>query len=179
MKKIRLSLLIAVLTIGCTDLSDTDHDVASVRLPQHESWNSTITLSKQGKNTAIVKSGHLAQYSDSKKTFLSDTVDVDFFNEAGRVSSHLKSMKAEVDENKNNLLALKNVVVISDSGVTLYTEKLEWIQKEEKIVSDTLVTIITEQDTIHGIGLESDAALTNWKIFNPVGVTDREMDKYK
>lgn len=84
-----------------------------------------------------------------------------------------------MDEQKNNLVALKNVVVISDSGVTLYTEKLEWNQKQEKILSDTLVTIITAQDTMRGIGLESDAQLTNWKIFKPAGVTDRKLEKEK
>ncbi|MFP4548301.1 MAG: LPS export ABC transporter periplasmic protein LptC [Fidelibacterota bacterium] len=172
-------LLILLVFFGCTDFSETEEPVEDGRLPQHESWNSTITLSKQGKNTAIVKAGYLAKYSDNKTTYLSDTVYVDFFNDNGYATSHLQSISAEVDESRNNLVAQKNVVVISDSGVTLYTDKLEWDQKKEKILSDTLVTIITDQDTIRGIGLESDAELTNWKIFEPVGVTERKLEKKK
>jgi len=170
-------IVLILVLFRCTDFSETEAEVKDVRMPRHESWNSTITLSKQGKNTAIVKAGYLAKYSDNKTTYLSDTVHVDFFDEEGNASSHLKSISAEVDEGKNNLIAQKNVVVISDSGVTLYTDKLEWDQQKEKILSDTLVTIITDQDTIHGIGLESDAELTNWKIYEPVGVTERKLEK--
>jgi len=166
-----------ILLFGCTDFSDDQQDNSKVILPQHESWNSTITLSKGGQNTAIVRSGYMAKYAANKTTYLSDTVDVDFFDKNGNATSHLKSIEAEVDEGQNNLVALKNVVVISDSGVTLYTEKLEWNQKRERILSDTLVTIVTEQDTLMGIGLESDANLTNWKIFEPAGVTDRNLEK--
>jgi LPS export ABC transporter protein LptC len=175
MRKSVIYIAILIFFWGCTEFSDTQIEKKVV--PTHESWNSTITLSKQGKNTAIVRSGYLAKYDDKQLTYLSDTVDVDFFDENGKITSHLKSMNAEVDEERNNLLATKNVVVISDSGVTLYTEKLQWIQKIEKILSDTLVTIITEKDTVHGIGLESDASLTNWKIFQPVAVTERELDQ--
>ncbi len=177
MKNAFVYIFIFLIFFGCTDFSETEDPVEDVRMPQHESWNSTITLSKKGKNTAIVKAGYLAKYSDNKTTFLSDTVHVDFFDDNGNATSHLQSISAEVDESRNNLIAQKNVVVISDSGVTLYTDKLEWDQKKEKILSDTLVTIITEEDTIRGIGLESDAELTNWKIFEPVGVTERKLEK--
>lgn len=177
MRNLLLYIGILITLFNCTEFSDTE--VKKVNNPQHESWNSTITLSKGGKNTAIVRSGYLAKYEETKLTFLSDSVDVDFFDKNGIITSHLRSMEAEVDEQQNNLYATKNVVVISDSGVTLYTEKLEWIQKDEKIISDTLVTIITENDTVHGIGMESDASLTNWRIFKPVAVTDRELKKVK
>jgi LPS export ABC transporter protein LptC len=179
MKKYFITFGITLFLFSCTEISDLEIDTTKNDIPQHESWNSTITLSKKGQNTAIVRSGHLAKYTNKKLTYLSDTVDVYFFYKDGNVSSHLKSMIAEIDEDQNNLLALKNVVVISDSGVTLYTEKLEWIQKLEKIISDTFVTIITEKDTVYGIGMESDASLINWKIFKPVAVTDRELNKKK
>ncbi|MBN2281483.1 MAG: LPS export ABC transporter periplasmic protein LptC [Candidatus Marinimicrobia bacterium] len=176
MRPVILLVLILLFT-GCTDFSENQQEPSSVNLPQHESWNSIITLSSQGKNTAIVRSGYMAKYAENKTTYLSDTVKVDFFDRQGRATSHLKALMAEVDEEQNNLLALKNVVVNSDSGVTLYTEKLAWDQKRERILSDTLVTIVTEKDTLQGIGLESNAQLTNWKIFNPVGVTDRKLKK--
>ena len=179
MKRIVIFLGILLLVYSCSDFSNSNQEINKIDIPEHESWNSTITLSKHGKNTAIIRSGHLSKYNDKKLTYLSDTVDVDFFDKEGNASSHLRSFQAEVDEVQNNLVAIKNVVVISDSGVTLYTEKLKWIQKIEKIISDTLVTIITEKDTIYGIGLESDASLINWKIFKPVAVTNRELKKIK
>jgi len=94
-------------------------------------------------------------------------------------TAHLLCKRAEVDEIKNNLYAYGNVVVISDSGITLYTEQLQWIKDEEKIISDTLVKLVSELDTLTGIGFESDAGLENWVILKPAGVTKRELEEIK
>ena len=70
-----------------------------------------------------------------------------------------------------NLIAIGNVVVLSDSGVTLYTDTLSWDNVKEKVFTDDRVMFITEQkDTLYGIGFESDIELNNWKILKPTGV---------
>ena len=61
--------------------------------------------------------------------------------------------------------------VVSDSGVTLFTDTLSWDNVREKIFTDDSVKFITEsQDTLYGIGFESDVELNNWKILKPTGV---------
>ena len=89
--------------------------------------------------------------------------------------SNLKSESAFVYEGNDNLLAIGNVIVKSDSGVTLFTDSLFWDNQSEKINSNDTVMLATElNDTLYGIGFESDIDLTRWKILNPWGVSSRE-----
>ena len=61
---------------------------------------------------------------------------------------------------------MDNVVVESDSGVTLYTDTLNWDNKKELIFTTDSVMITTgTNDTLYGIGFESDVNMELWKIF--------------
>ena len=140
-------------------------------LPDAESWNATITLTNKGSKRAIIKSGHLQKYQQRQYILLDQKVDADFFNEDEIYTSNLKSEIAEIDESKDFLIAMGNVVVVSDSGVTLFTDTLSWDNVEEKIFTDDRVIFITEQnDTLYGIGFKSDVELNNWEIMQPTGV---------
>ena len=140
-------------------------------LPDAESWNATITLTNKGSKRAVIKSGHLQKYQQRQYILLDQKVDADFFNEEEIYTSNLKSEIAEIDESKDFLIAMGNVVVVSDSGVTLFTDTLSWDNVEEKIFTDDRVIFITEQnDTLYGIGFKSDVELNNWEIMQPTGV---------
>ena len=72
--------------------------------------------------------------------------------------------------------AMGNVVAVSDSGITLYTDTLIWDSKKEKMSTDNPIMLTTQKnDTLYGIGFESDSDLQNWKVIKPTGVTDRGM----
>ena len=140
-------------------------------LPDAESWNATITLTNKGSKRAIINSGHLQKYQQRQYILLDQKVDADFFNEDEIYTSNLKSEIAEIDESKDFLIAMGNVVVVSDSGVTLFTDTLSWDNVEEKIFTDDRVIFITEQnDTLYGVGFKSDVELNNWEIMQPTGV---------
>ena len=140
-------------------------------LPDAESWNATITLTNKGSKRAVIKSGHLQKYQQRQYILLVQKVDADFFNEEEIYTSNLKSEIAEIDESKDFLIAMGNVVVVSDSGVSLFTDTLSWDNVEEKVFTDDRVVFITEQnDTLYGIGFKSDIELNNWEIMQPTGV---------
>ena len=147
-------------------------------LPDAESWNATITLTNKGSKRAIIKSGHLQKYQQRQYILLDQKVDADFFNEDEIYTSNLKSEIAEIDESKDFLIAMGNVVVVSDSGVTLFTDTLSWDNVGEKIFTDDRVIFITEQnDTLYGIGFKSDVELNNWEIMQPTGVFHNGSDE--
>ena len=105
------------------------------------------------------------------KKFLDENVDADFFNEEEVYTTNLKSKVAEIEEDRDYLIAIGDVVVVSDSGVTLFTDTLSWDNVKERVFTDDRVTFITEQqDTLYGIGFESDVELNNWKILKPTGI---------
>jgi hypothetical protein len=70
------------------------------------------------------------------------------------------------------------VIVVSDSGVTLFTDTLSWDNLRERIFTEDSVIFITEQqDTLYGVGFESDVELDNWKILKPTGVFHMDKDE--
>ena len=140
-------------------------------MPDAESWDAKITLTNEGVKRAVIRAGHLEKYNEKKYIRLDDNVDADFFNENEVYTTNLKSKVAEIEEERDYLIAIGNVVVLSDSGVTLFTDTLSWDNVKEKVFTENKVVFITEQnDTLHGIGFESDVELNNWKILKPTGI---------
>ena len=142
--------------------------------PDQESWGVTIILTDSSIERARVNSGHLEKYNQKKHILLDDKVQVDFFDKKQTHVAVLNSNKAEVDQKTNNMKAIGNVVAISDSGITLFTDTLYWDAKNEKMSTlDSVMITTLDKDTLYGIGFESDSDLENWKILNPSGVTGR------
>jgi LPS export ABC transporter protein LptC len=145
--------------------------------PEQEGWNSELYISKVGRPQAIVHYGHMTKYETQKIIYFDQGVDVDFYDSDGNHSSHLVSDRGEYHEKTEDVIGLGDVVVVSDSGVTLMTEVIKWNNKRGKILSDTLVTIITDdQDTLYGKGLESEPDLGHWVIIQPRGISQRRLD---
>ena len=139
--------------------------------PDAESWDAVITLTNKGAKRGVIRSGHLEKYNDNEFILLDQNVDADFFNEEEVFTTNLKSLVAEIDEEEDFLVAIGNVVVVTDSGVTLFTDTLSWDNQKEKVfTSDSVVFITEKKDTLYGIGFESDIELNNWKILQPTGV---------
>ena len=144
-------------------------------LPNQESWRVNIILTDQGTIRAKVKAGHLEKYNEKEFILLDSSVTVDFFDSNEQHTSILNSNKAEVNQSSNDMKAIGNVVAVSDSGISLYSETLVWDSKNEKLRTKDKIMITTlDQDTLYGIGFESDSDLENWKIINPSGVTGRD-----
>ena len=139
--------------------------------PDAESWDAIITLTNKGAKRGVIRSGHLEKYNDKEFILLDQNVDADFFNEEEVFTTNLKSLIAEIDEEEDFLVAIGNVVVVTDSGVTLFTDTLSWDNQKEKVfTSDSVIFITEKKDTLYGIGFESDIELNNWKILQPTGV---------
>ena len=144
--------------------------------PDQESWGVQIILTDEGIIRAKVQSGHLKKYNEKEFILLDSSVTVDFFDENENHTSILLSQKAEIDQSTNNMKAIGNVVAISDSGITLYTETLTWDSKEENLITKDDIMITTlESDTLYGVGFKSDSDLKNWRILSPSGVTGVEL----
>ena len=139
--------------------------------PDAESWDAVITLTNKGAKRGVIRSGHLEKYNDNEFILLDQNVDADFFNEEEVFTTNLKSLAAEIDEEEDFLVAIGSVVVVTDSGVTLFTDTLSWDNQKEKVfTSDSVIFITEKKDTLYGIGFESDIELNNWKILQPTGV---------
>ncbi len=173
----RIPILVLITSLCCWYCSGPEDDQSAETregLPDQETWDATIKLTRAGARQAIVQSGHLEKFNERQYILLDDSVIVDFFDQDERHTSLLTSLKAEIDEKSDFMTAIGNVIIISDSGVTLYTDTIDWNSELELIYTDDPVMLTTEQnDTLYGIGFESDAGLDHWRILQPRGVTDR------
>lgn len=144
--------------------------------PGQESWGSTVILSVRGQNRAKVWAGHILKFEESHIIEMDQKIRVDFFDEQGDHISVLTAERGEVDEISQDLKAVGKVIVISDEGSRLVTERLEWHNRTQKIVSDTLVTISSGDEKLTGMGFESDADLQHWQIRESVtGIVKRRV----
>jgi LPS export ABC transporter protein LptC len=165
-----LAAAAVLLCAGCEEkIKPTAGGMSSASMPSQESWNTTVTFTDSGIVKAVLKTGHLAMFENSRTTLLDSNVHVDFFDELGRHSSVLTSRSGKVDEGTNNLEAQGNVVVRSDSGVVVRTEKMKWDNARQRILSDDFVRITSPKEQLQGRGFESDQNLRNYKIFHVTG----------
>ena len=168
----RLSLVCALLLgmNGCAEkVQPSIRPVATAELPTQESWRSTVVFSDSGQRSAILWAGHIAAYAQQRITLLGDSVHVDFFNENGRHSSLLTARRGKVNDVTHDLEVYENVVVVSDSGTTLKSERLFWNNTTRKIYTDAFVDIQSPRGHIMGHGMESDQGLKQYKIMRVTG----------
>lgn len=145
-------------------------------IPNQQGWNSTLIISKEGITAAIIKYGHMKKFSKRKMVYFDEGVELEFFKDDGTLKTHLTSDKAELNETTNDMIAIGNVVVV-DSGRTLKTEKLDYITKTKKIVSELPVKMWSaEGDTIWGDGFEMDQSSDEINIINPSGKLSKGFD---
>ena len=164
-------LFLLVITFGCEAVEVKRSGESRQGRPDAESWNATITLTNEGAKRAVIRSGHLEKYNERKYILLDQNVDADFFNAEEVYTTNLKSEIAKIEEDRDFLIAIGNVIVVSDSGITLFTDTLSWDNLKERVFTKDSVIFITEnQDTLYGVGFESDIELDNWKILKPTGV---------
>ena len=168
--------MIALAVIGCEEKVKPSvlSGVSGMQLPSQESWNSTITFSDSGTVKAIVQAGHIYAYDNSTVTHLDSGVIVDFYDEVGLHTTTLTSRHAVVDEGTNNLEATGNVIVRSDSGTVVYTEKMFWDNKRQLIHSPEFVRIVSPKERLQGTGFESDHNLRNYRIFKVTGTAESQ-----
>jgi LPS export ABC transporter protein LptC len=176
-RELTVILLVSAVLTSCGDPTMETTGAVSEDRPDQESWDVTITMTDEGLKRVVITAGHLVKYDERLFIYLDNNVEADFFDLEERHTTRLLSDRAEIDEKANYMRALKNVIVESDSGITLFTDTLSWDHDAELIYTEDFVMITTEQnDTLYGVGFESDMSMDHWRILNPSGVTNRIND---
>jgi LPS export ABC transporter protein LptC len=171
-----LSLSICLVTCQKSQESSVAK-TGETEYPDQEGWNSTMTSTKDGVLTAVIRYGHMQRFKNRKVVEFDDGIEIDFYDEKGNHTSKLTSDKGKMNEGTNDIEAIKNVVVVSDSGINLKTEQIWWDNSVEKVVTDKFVMITTNKnDTLYGYGFESDQHLDNWSIRKVSGKAGRALD---
>lgn len=171
-----LCRLLFAIFLGCHSLDEPSPSRSAAEGPDQEGWNSTIMVTSNGRVTALVKYHRMEKFSKKRRVFFKDGVEVDFYNQQGQHSSKLNATSGVLYEETNDVTASGNVVVVSDSGITLRSDSLRWDNRRQKVITEAFVKVTTAGgDTLHGIGFESDPNLKHWHIRKPSGVTQKKL----
>jgi LPS export ABC transporter protein LptC len=169
----RTAVLLVLLALGCLGCEEKLRPAvvpeATGDLPSQESWRSTVTFTDSGRVKAVLWSGHIAMFADRRMTELAESVHVDFYNEFEEHTSTLTARRGRVNDLTQDFEAFENVVVASDSGTVLRTERLFWTNATQKIHTDAFVDITSPTERIMGNGMESDQGLRHYRIFRVTG----------
>jgi len=169
-----LTLLAFILLIsGCSEEKIkpcVDPSLNEKVLPSQEGWNSKMNFTEEGMLRAILFYDHMRMFDEKRETLL-EGLKIDFYNKDETKSSTLTSKRGRVDDVTKNMWAIDSVVAVNDSGVTLTTDELMWRHKDQKIVSDKFVTIISPKEKIQGYGFESDQGIKNYVIYKITYIT--------
>ena len=158
---------------ACHSTSHKESESSSEEFMESEIWNPFIILTQEENKLVEAKSEKLYKKRNDD-ALLVGNVMIDFYNDEGNHISILYSDSARINEYSNDLNANGNVYVVSDSGYTLTTSQIIWDNSYNRIISNDSVMFTTEyEDTLYGLGFESDIDLSNWKILKPKGVTYR------
>ena len=172
-----MMFIFIILFIGCAETGEEVVIRNSSMFNENEIENPEIIISRE--NTRIVKaaSKHLMK-NGNEDALLTGDVKADFYNDLGEHVSILYSDSAKINQRTNNLWATGNVHVESDSGFTHYANTILWDNQYKIIESkDSVMFTTTQGDTMYGVGFESDMDLTEWKIYKPTGVIQRDFNE--
>ena len=170
-------IIFALLLLSCHSTEEPAPSATNAEGPDQEGWNSKITVTSNGRIAAHVEYSHMEKYSKKRQVQFDSGIKVDFYNNKGEHTSHLIADKGQLFEDTNDVEARENVIAKSDSGITLRSQSLRWLNRTQKIVTEDFVTITTQKgDTLRGKGFESDQNLKNWFIKKPTGVTQKKFE---
>lgn len=169
MKYFYILFVLGLVFASCDDkFKPSRSDLSITDSPSQESWNSTVSFSDSGITKAVLTAGHISVYTTKGYTLIDSGAKVDFFKN-GEKASVLTGKKGKVDDKTKDIEIYDSVTVVNNEGSELKTQKLLWKNKTQTVSSDEFVSIKTPNETIEGIGFESDQNLKNYKIYKVTG----------
>ena len=159
-----------MILVSCNSIDDVSIDIKGVDdFNDNVIKNPYIVISREDLPLVKATSKILIKNEESN-AILRGSVRADFFNDEGDYTSQLVSDSAHIDNKTNNLHAYGNVRVVSEDSVKLFSNSILWDNHYKLITShDSVMFTTSNNDTMHGVGFESDMDLTEWKIKKPRG----------
>lgn len=163
---------------GCSSKEKVSSDSSEHlgTLPDSELRGATIYLYEKEKVTTEVQAEKLLKF-EAKDSTMAYVLDVNFFDTAGQVTTHLVGDSGVIRELTNQLSVYGNVVVVTDDSSRLETDYLYWNTVKDKIETDAFVRITKKDDIVTGWGMEADPNLTHIKILNRVSGTMHDAEE--
>ncbi|HEY8833631.1 MAG TPA: LPS export ABC transporter periplasmic protein LptC [Gemmatimonadaceae bacterium] len=122
-----------------------------------------FVLTDRGLNRALLQSD-TAYFFDENTRIELEKVHTTFFTATGAKNALLTSERGRYNSRTNNMVARKNVVVVTEDGRRLTTQELNYNQQINEISSDSAFVMTEPNRRLEGIGFRSDPDMKNIRI---------------
>ncbi|MEO8909324.1 MAG: LPS export ABC transporter periplasmic protein LptC [Gemmatimonadaceae bacterium] len=126
-------------------------------------YNSRLTITDQGLLRAHLDSDTAYFFDDNTRIEL-EKVHTTFFTASGEKNAVLTSERGTYNSRTNNMIARKNVVVVTEDGRRLTTPELIYNQQANEISSDSSFVETEPNRRLEGVGFRSDPEMKNIRI---------------
>jgi LPS export ABC transporter protein LptC len=126
-------------------------------------YNARFNLTDQGLQRAHLESDTAYFFDDNTRIEL-EKVHTTFYTATGAKNAVLTSERGTFNSRTNNMIARKNVVVVTEDGRRLTTPELLYNQQRNEISSDSSFVETEPTRRIEAIGFRSDPDMKNIRI---------------
>jgi LPS export ABC transporter protein LptC len=126
-------------------------------------FGARFKLTDQGLQRAQLEADTAYFFDDNTRIELQN-VHTTFFTVTGAKDAVLTSRFGTTNTRTNNMIARKNVVVVSEDGRRLTTQELIYNQQKNEISSDSAFVMTEPNRRLVGIGFRSDPNMKNIQI---------------
>ena len=166
MKRVCRSFLITLSLISLFLISCEEEVVSNMpisgKIPDEQADSIRVISTSNNVIDYELTAVHFYKYYSTKQTF-ADTVFVTFFNVDGSVKSTLKCNEAEVNDAKNTITGIGDVVVVSENG-TMKAPFMILEKNTNTLFAKKGVTLIRENNVLLGEEMESNLDLDRVEI---------------
>ena len=126
-------------------------------------YKARFRLTDEGVARAYMLSDTAYFFDDNTRIEL-EKVNTTFFTATGAKDAVLTSQHGTYNSRTSNMIARKNVVVVSEDGRRLTTPELIYNQQRNEISSDSAFVLTEPNRQLTGIGFRSDPNMNNIKV---------------
>lgn len=182
LRKRLLPIYLVALLIGCTRVEDVDLSKRKKDFPSRTLINANVIFKDSGFLKINLRSPLIEEYVmiDTPYTKFPKGLEMNYYNKNIDSPGYLRANWAVMNEMKGWYEGRGDVLVISEKGDTLKTQKLFWNKKKRQVFTQDTVYIITKSgDSLQANnGLEAKDDLTEYMLFNNQGMKLYEGEKF-
>jgi LPS export ABC transporter protein LptC len=164
---VAVGLLAASVSLACTNKKQPPVEAHSPLADSADQvmYPARFNLTDQGLQRAHVDADTAYFFDDNNRMELQG-VHATFYTITGAKDAVLTSRHGTTNTRTNNMIARKDVVVVSEDGRRLTTPELIYNQQKNEISSDSAFVMTEPNRRLEGVGFRSDPNMKNIQILS-------------
>jgi LPS export ABC transporter protein LptC len=164
---VAVGLLAASVSLACTNKKQPPVEAHSPLADSADQvmYPARFNLTDQGLQRAHVDADTAYFFDDNNRMELQG-VHATFYTITGAKDAVLTSRHGTTNTRTNNMIARKDVVVVSEDGRRLTTPELIYNQQKKEISSDSAFVMTEPNRRLEGVGFRSDPNMKNIQILS-------------